>query len=69
MKTLVPGVAVLIGLLLANLGAAGVVLGLGLLLRGIAPELQSHWPWVAIGAAGVTAAVLFLKAVLSLRLR
>lgn len=58
---MIRGLIVLALFVAANLLAAGVVLGLGLALQAIAPMWISPLPWVAIGAASIAAAVLFLK--------
>lgn len=64
-RVFLTGAAVLSLLLLANAIAALVVLILGLTLQAVAPGSTSHWPWVAIGAAGVAVSIVFMKGCLS----
>ncbi len=56
------GAAVVLALFLAaNIVAAAIVLGLGLLFRALAPGSSSPWPWVVICGAAAIAAYYFLK--------
>jgi nitroreductase len=64
MRTFLQGAVLATMFVAANVVGAGVVLVLGLMLQAIAPAWQSPWPWFVVCAAGVGAALTFLKGAL-----
>jgi uncharacterized protein (DUF983 family) len=63
-RTLLQGTILATLFVAANVVGAGVVLVLGLMLQALAPTWQSPWPWFVVCAAGVGAALTFLKGAL-----